>query len=437
MSSDTQRSTLVPMAIIATLFFIFGFVTWLNGSLIPFLQIACELSHLQAFFVTLVFYIAYTVTALPMSFILHKVGYKNGMMIGLIIIAVGSLIFIPAAQARMYSIFLLALFVLGAGLTIIQTAVNPYVVHLGPRDTAAVRIAIMGILNKGAGVVAPIVFTALILSGMEQFTEARLASLDAAQRAIELDELTGRLVMPYIYMAIASVVLAAGIKFSPIPELDINEVDDNQAPDADKMGVLQYPQLILGAIALFFYVGVEVMAGDTIGSYGRSLQVENFGQLTSYTMVFMVIGYVAGLIAIPRWINQKNALLGSAALGLAFTLLIMTTSGESSGVWNTLFAWTGFPAVPDTVLFVALLGFANAMVWPTIWPLALHNLGKHTATGSALLIMGISGGAIFPLVWGALGDATHNLQSSYWVMIPCYLFILFYAVKGHKMTSWK
>ena len=437
MSSDTQKSTFVPMAIIAALFFIFGFVTWLNGSLIPFLKIACELNHIQAYLVTMVFYIAYTVMALPMSFILHKVGYKNGMMLGLIIIAVGSLIFIPAAQTRMYSVFLFALFVLGAGLTIIQTAVNPYVVHLGPRDTAAVRIAIMGILNKGAGVVAPLVFTALILSNMEQFTEARLASLDAVQRALELDALTSRLVTPYIVMAVVSLVLAAGIKLSPIPELDINEVDDNQAPDGNRMGVLQYPQLILGAIALFFYVGVEVIAGDTIGLYGQGMGVSNWGQLTSYTMILMVIGYVTGLIVIPRWISQAAALASTAGLGLAFTAFVMFSSTESSALSSILFGWMGVPTIPNTVLFVALLGFANAMVWPAIWPLALHNLGRHTATGSALLIMGISGGALFPFLYGLLAESSGNAQTAYWVMIPSYLFILFYALKGHKMTSWK
>lgn len=434
-STVKEKQSLIPMFIIGGLFFMFGFVTWLNGSLIPFLQIACELDHIEAYFVTLVFYIAYTVMALPSAWVLKKVGYKNGLVLGLAIMAIGAIIFIPAAQSKMYSIFLTALFILGTGLTLLQTASNPYIVLVGPRETAAVRISIMGVLNKSAGIIAPLVFTAYVLTDMSQFNEARLASLEAAQRLIELQELSSRLITPYIIMAAMLLVLAAVIKLSPLPEPTIdNDIEDDE--HSNKTSILHFPQLILGVVTLFFYVGAEVVAGDTIGLYGKQMGVSNFGQLTAYTMAFMVSAYIIGMIVIPRWISQEKALVVSAILGLIFSTLIITTSSTSTAIWDSLFAFTGAGAIPNTVLFVALLGFSNALVWPAVWPMALNNLGKHTAAGSALLIMGISGGAIFPIAYGALVEASNSPQSSYWLMLPCYLFILFYAVKGHKIKHW-
>jgi len=432
--SQTQRQTssLVPMVIVGILFFMFGFVTWLNGSLIPFLQIACELTHMQAYLVTMAFYISYTVMALPMSLILRRTGYRKGMMLGLVIMAVGALIFIPAAEFRTFSVFLFGLFVLGTGLTILQTASNPYIVHIGPHETAAVRISIMGLMNKGAGIVAPLVFTAFILSDMSQFSESAMASMSAVEKGIALDELSARLVTPYLLMAAMLIVLAAFVHFSPLPEIELEDEGANGAK-----GVLEHPRLILGVLALFFYVGVEVIAGDTIGLFGKDMGVENFGQLTSYTMVFMVAAYMVGMVVIPRWIKQETALIISAVLGIVLSVMVMTASGDSYSVWNALFTWSGAPAIPNAVLFIALLGFANALVWPAIWPMALSGLGALTSTGSALLIMAISGGAIFPFLYGAVADTSGDAQSAYWVMIPCYLFILFYALKGHKLTSWR
>jgi len=432
--SKSTNSSLLPMMIVGGLFFVFGFVTWLNGSLIPFLQIACELNHMEAYLVTMAFYIAYTVMALPMAAILKRTGYRNGMMLGLLVMAVGALVFIPAAEIRSYTVFLIALFILGTGLTILQTASNPYIVHIGPRETAAVRISIMGLLNKGAGIVAPLIFTAFILSDMSQFTAERLESLSEAQRGIELAELSGRLVTPYILMAAMLLFLAAVVKLSPLPEITF---EDDGTEASGKDSILQYPQLILGAISLFFYVGVEVIAGDTIGLFGKEMGVTNFGQLTSYTMAFMVAAYIAGMIVIPRWISQEKALVISSVLGIVLTILIITSAGSGDGVWQALFAWTGITAIPNVILFVALLGFANALCWPAIWPMALRDLGKHTSTGSALLIMGISGGAVFPLIYGAIAESTGDAQGAYWIMIPCYLVILFYALKGHKISSWR
>ena len=425
---------MIAVSIIGGLFFVFGFVTWLNGALIPFLTIACELDHLQAYFVTLVFYIAYTVMALPMSLVMRRTGYKNGLALGLIIMAVGALIFVPAAMVRMYSVFLAGLFVLGTGLTILQTAANPYIVRIGPVDTAAVRISIMGLLNKGAGVVAPLLFTALVLADISQFSVENIESLSPADKLVRLDELSRRLIEPYLAMAGLLVLLAAYIKLSPLPDPEFAGED---TASAAPLSVLRHPRLVLGAVTLFFYVGAEVVAGDTIALFGRDLGVVRFAGLTAYTMAFMMCGYALGVIAIPRWISQERALVVSAVLGIVLSFLVLVGNVESDRLWMATMAWTGIPAVPDAVLFVALFGLANALVWPAVWPMALRGLDRNeTATGSALLIMGIAGGAIVPLIFGALTESSADPRIGYGVMLPCYLFILYYALAGHKLGRW-
>ena len=434
MTSENKHSSVLPMMIIGILFFIFGFVTWLNGSLIPFLKVICELNEFQALFVTFAFYIAYTFMALPMSYVLHKTGYKNGMALGLAIMAVGALLHIPAALTANFMFFLVGLFVLATGLTILQTASNPYIVYIGPKESAAMRISIMGLINKSAGVLVPIVFTVVILSGMGNISEEHIASLDPVQHSQLLSDLSLRLIQPYIIMAIALVLLIALVKFSALPELDFD--DDKELASDEKKSITQYPQIILGALALFAYVGVEVIAGDTIGLYGSSLNVANFAGLTSYTMVFMVIGYLIGIFGIPRYISQEKALIGSAIAGSFCILGVMFSSTESTWIAGYIWGWSGIPVLPNTITFVALMGLAHALVWPSIWPLALEGLGKYTAQGSALLIMGISGGAILPLIFGKLSQTLGDTQFAYIVGLPCYLFILFYALVGHKMKTW-
>jgi MFS transporter, FHS family, L-fucose permease len=424
----------VPMSIICALFFIFGFVTWLNGSLIPFLKIVCELNQFQALLVTFSFYIAYTLMALPAAAVLKRSGYKPGMVLGLLCMAAGALMFIPAALIQHYFLFLTALFILGTGLTLLQTAVNPYIVCIGPHESAAMRISIMGLFNKGAGIVVPIVFTTLILTGIDKFKPEILANLSEQERNAQLAELSSRLIGPYLIMAAALVVFAFFIKCSPLPELKFTE-DDNKS-EIKTLDIFKFSHTVLGALALFFYVGAEVIAGDTIGLYGQGIGLQNFGALTSYTMSFMVLGYLVGVFCIPRFLSQEKALIGSALFGLLFVVGIVFSSTENYSIANIVYAWSGIPAIPNSVLFVALLGFANALVWPTVWPLALEGLGKYTAAGSALLIMGIAGGAILPLLYGYFAESS-RAQFAYWMLLPCYLFILFYAVKGHKIKSWK
>jgi FHS family L-fucose permease-like MFS transporter len=436
---EATKQVVIAMFFISILFFILGFVTWLNGSLIPFLKIVCDLSDFQALWVTFAFYIAYTVMALPSAAILKYTGYKNGMTLSLGVMAVGALLFIPAATSSYYGLFLLALFTLASGMTLMQTAINPYIVCIGSRQSAAMRISIMGLFNKGAGVIVPMVFSALILSGMDQYSSTALAALDKGAKILLRSELSTRLIYPYAVMAGGLVLVMLVIHFSSLPELTVEEEvpTENKGSGATlQFGVLQYPQLVLGAIALFAYVGVEVIAGDTIGLYGHHLGIQNFAVLTSYTMAFMALGYLIGATCIPRFLSQRNALILSAISGMCFTFGVIFSSVSDASISQYVIAWSGAPEVPNTVMFLALLGLSNALVWPAIWPLALDGLGKYTASGSAILIMGIAGGALLPMIYGHFSDSG-GAQGAYWVLLPCYVIIFMYAIKGHEIRQWR
>ncbi len=416
---SSNRGGIMPIIILGILFFIFGFVTWLNGSLIPYLKIACELTAAQALLVTSAFYISYFVMALPMARVLKATGFKNGMMVGLLVMAAGALLFIPAAMSRTYAVFLLGLFVIGTGLTLLQTASNPYITIVGPIESAAQRISIMGICNKLAGMAAPIILGAVILHDADTL-EASLAAMTGPDRLEALDDLALRVINPYAIMAGALVILALFVRFSPLPD-NVSEDEATHASGVDRGSVMAYPQLVLGAIALFFYVGAEVIAGDAIGLYGQSqgIPLSETKNFTSWTLGAMLVGYVIGILTIPKYITQARALLFSSVAGIALACAAMLTSGYTS------------------VLCIALLGLANALMWPAIWPLAIEGLGKYTKTGSALLIMGIVGGAVLTPLFGAISDMP-NLGSgaALALFIPCYLFIGWYAVKGHKLRSW-
>jgi FHS family L-fucose permease-like MFS transporter len=417
-----KQSYALPMTIIGALFFIFGFVTWVNGSLIPYLKIACQLeTDLQSYLVATAFFIAYTVMAIPSSYVLRKTGYKKGMSLGLLIMAAGALLFIPAAQARDYNMFLIGLFIIGSGLAVLQTASNPYVSIIGPIESAAKRISIMGICNKVAGILAGLIFGHIALKDAGAL-ELSLQSMDAASREVTLQELAGRVIIPYIIIAVILVLLAVAILFSGLPEMKDEQTSTSGITDhqTEKGSVLKHRNLVLGVIALFLYVGVEVMAGDTVISYGKSLGIplDEARYYTQWTLGFMLLGYVIGILAIPKRITQERALAISAVLGVLFTIAALITSGKTS------------------VFFIALLGLANSLMWPAIFPLAIAGLGKFTKIGSALLIMAISGGAILPLIYGKL-SLVYGSQLSYSMMIPCYLFILHFAVLGYKLKPAK
>lgn len=426
--AQARQSSLVPMSIVAMLFFILGFATWLNGSLMPYLKQVLALSPFQASLILFSFYIAVTFTAIPSAWLIRKVGYKKGMALGMAAMMLAGLLFIPAAKTQIFALFLFAQLVMGAGQTLLQTAVNPYVVRIGPEQSAAVRVCVMGILNKGAGVVAPIVFSALIVDSFKHTVGQTLTP--------ELiNEMANSLVLPYLGLAVFIGILAFAVLKSPLPELPQEEdVEQGSSTSLVKQALAHKP-LAFGVVAIFVYVAVEVIAADTIGTFALSLGIENYAVMTSYTMVCMVLGYILGILTIPRFISQPDALKISAILGLLLTLAVCLGNNDSFAIADALLVPFGGARLPDTLLCIAFLGLANAIVWPAVWPLALSGLGKLTSTGSALLVMGIAGGAFGPLFWGLISGTSLGQQGGYIVMLPCYAFILFYAIKGHKASS--
>jgi FHS family L-fucose permease-like MFS transporter len=413
-----RKSYAGPMAIVAALFFIFGFITWVNGSLIPYLKIACELENdLQSYLVATAFFIAYTVMAVPSSYVLRVIGYKKGMSLGLIIMAGGALMFVPAAETRAYHLFLMALFIIGSGLALLQTASNPYVAIIGPIESAASRISLMGICNKTAGILAGLLFGYVALKDADVLLE-NLKHMDAAARDAALDELASRVIVPYYVIAASLLALGITILFSRLPEIKDEQTVSSNIPGGERKSIFKFPHLWLGVLALFLYVGVEVMAGDTVISYGRSLGIPlaDARYYTQWTLGFMLAGYLIGIFTIPRFLSQERALAICAVVGVIFTIMAVATSGKTS------------------VFFVASLGLANSLMWPAIFPLSIAGLGRHTKTGAALLIMAICGGAILPLLYGRLSLSIGS-REAYSVMIPCYLFILYYAVSGYRATA--
>lgn len=418
--TTTVKKGIPPIFIIGALFFIFGFVTWLNSVLIPYLKLACELNNFEAYLVATAFYISYLVMAIPSAMVLKKTGLKKGMAFGLVVMGIGALIFIPAALTRTYGLFLLGLFVQGTGLALLQTASNPYITILGPPESAAKRISIMGICNKVAGAIAPIALGAIALKDADGF-QLRLKTMGIAEKVAELNTLAERVILPYVVIIVVLLILAVLIYFSNLPEIEAEDEDPEVAVSTEgKTSILQFPHLLLGVVTLFLYVGVEVMAGDTVISYGhyQGIPLATAKFFTSCTLSGMILGYLIGIVCIPKYISQENAMKWFAALGVVLTIIAIFTTGYVS------------------VLFIALLGLANSLVWPAIWPLALAGLGRFTKIASSLLIMGIAGGAVIPLCYGALADKV-NPQQAYWIMVPCYLFIFFYATVGYKMKRGK
>ena len=432
MNTNTNNKTAI--AIIAGLFFIFGFITWVNGALIPFMKTINELTEAQSYLVASASYISFVVMALPASYLLQKVGYKMGMSIGLFIMAVGALLFIPAAEARTYWMSLTGIFIQGTGMTILQTAANPYITILGPIESGAQRIAIMGVANKVAGALGSLIFGAILLKGIDE-VKAQLDSVSVSEKATLLDQMADSVFTPYVIMAVVLFLLGLLMRKAPLPNVEAAIDTNTQLDGESQKTIFQYPHLWLGMLTLFVYVGAEVIAGDSIIAYGIALGISASTAkfFTTFTLMAMVATYAIGVVLIPKYISQQKALQISALLGIFFSVLILITDGFTS------------------VLFVAALGIANALVWPAVWPLTLEGLGKHTKTASALLIMAIAGGAIIPPLYGRLVDQgkktlmqsglsssdalATSAQENYYILIPCYLIIFGFAIFAKRLRN--
>ncbi|GGC18508.1 glucose/galactose MFS transporter [Parapedobacter defluvii] len=428
-ASLTKRQTYSSIFIIGMLFFIFGFVSWINAILIPYFKIACELNHFQSYLVAFAFYIAYFVMSVPSAYLLKRVGFKKGMMAGFWMMALGAAIFVPAAMVRTYELFLLGLFTLGGGLAVLQTAANPYITVLGPQERAAQRISIMGICNKGAGILAPLVFAAVILRPTDGELFSQIPLMDDQTRAQTLDALIRRVIVPYGCVSVVLLALGLVVRYSPLPEIDTeHETEAVASVNAGKTSIFQFPHLILGAVAIFLHVGTQVIAIDTIIGYAGSMGIDllEAKAFPSYTLSATIIGYLIGIACTPKFFSQLTALRVCTVLGLLFSFGILFATGgiRLLGHDTHLSIW-----------FVVLLGLANSLVWAGIWPLALDGLGRFTKLGGSILIMGLCGNAILPLLYGYLAD-NHSLRDGYWILIPCYAYLIFYAFRGYRIKNW-
>ena len=425
----SKKETTISMLILGSLFFVFGFITWVNAILIPYFKIACELTNFQSYLVAFAFYISYFVMSIPSSYLLKSVGFKKGIMYGLWLMAIGVFIFIPAALSRTYEVFLVGLFTIGSGLAILQTAANPYITILGDKERAVRRISMMGICNKAAGILAPLLFASVIFKVTDNALLQQLPLMGEIQKNEVLDELIRRVIIPYSILGTALVGFGVFIRYSPLPEIDTEqESPELLTLNADKKNLFQFPYLILGVLAIFLHCGTQVIAIDTIIGYANSMgiQIMEAKVFPSYTLFTTIVGYFLGILLIPKYISQVNVFRICATMGAVFTLFIL----YANGTYNIL----GHKA-DISIWFIVLLGLANSLVWAGIWPLALNNLGRFTKVGSSVLIMALCGSALFPLLYGYVADI-YNVRSAYWILFPCYLYLMFYAFYGHKIISW-
>ena len=428
--SISKRGTIISLLIIGFLFFVFGFVSWINAILIPFFKIACELDHFESYFVTFAFYISYLIFSVPSSYLLKRVGFKKGIMIGFWIIASGAFIFIPAALSRTYGIFLLGLFLIGAGLALLQTTANPYITILGPKERAAQRISIMGICNKGAGILAPLILSAVILRSSDSVLFDQIPLMTETAKNAALDGLIRRVIIPYASLGGLLFIIGILIKNSPLPDIDIeHESEEVAKANFDKKNIFQFPHLILGAVAIFLHVGTQVISIDTIIGYADSMHLNLLEAkvFPSYTLTATICGYILGIVCIPKYISQTRVLKICTLLGFTFALLILFTNGQVTFLGHT---------ADISIWFLVLLGLPNSLIWAGIWPLALDGLGRFTKLGASLLIMGLCGNAILPSIYGYYADKI-GVHYAYWVLLPCYLYLIYYAVYGHKVRRWK
>lgn len=386
------------------MYVILGFSIGINAFFIPFIQEAFNISTGMSYLIMTATFSAYVVFGIPSGFILKGIGYKGGITAAFVMIALGFFVIGYAAHIISFPLFLVALFIVGMGQTLLTSAINSYVTILGPHESAASRICIMGIADKLAFSGA-----SLILAGFLDLADVRLE--DA--------------IFPFYIITGILLIIAVFSYFSPLPELKaIGEDEDEITPEDtmvsayanSKTSILQFPHLLLGVLAIFFDVGVEIIALGSINDFATVLNLPNPEHYVWFVTIGMVLGYLLGVKYIPNAISQSTALMWCAILGTM-----------------TVFSIVLVP-VHISIYLVGVLGFTNSLLWPAIFPLALADLGKFTKTGSSWLVMGIIGGAVLPLVFGYVADLW-TYQYAYLVCLPSYMFIFYYAVWGHKIRT--
>jgi glucose/galactose transporter len=411
------------------MFFVFGFVSWINSMLIPYFKIACELTNFQSYLVTFAFYISYFVMSIPSGIFLKKVGFKRGIMYGFFFLAGGALLFVPAAYFRVYGVFLAGLFTMGTGLAILQTIANPLTTIIGPLENTVQRMSIMGVCNKGAGILSPLIFAAVVLRVTDSDLFAALPDMAEAAKNAALDELIRRVIPPYAILSVFLAIVGIVIRYSVLPDINTEEESEELiAAHGGKTNVLQFPYLVLGAVAIFLIVGVQTIAIDTIIGYANSMGLDLLEAklFPSFTLAATIIGNVLGIIFIPKFIRQTKAVQLCIFAGLIFSLGVLLVPGATA---------FGSHTISVSIWFLVLLGIPYSLIESGIWPLALRDLGRFTKVGSSIMVMGFAGNGIVPLIYGWLADKIGH-RDAYLVLIPCFLYLAYYALWGYKITSW-
>ena len=430
---QTNRQFFLSMFMLGSLFFIFGLVSWVNSILVPYFKVACELeTDLQSYLVTFAFYIAYLVMTIPASFLLNKVGFKRGVELGLWLLAAGAMLFWPAAMTRSYAMFLGALFTMGTALAILQTAANPFVTIIGPRESAARRISIMGICNKFAGIISPLIFAAAVIRPQDKVTMEAIAdgTLVGAAKEQALDTMIQGVILPYVILAVVLFIFGFVFYKSSIPDIDPNKDNKSESDGIkDRKSILSYPYLVLGVLALFAHTGSQQISIATINDYAQSMGISMLDAkvFPSFTLGCIMIGYLLGIVCIPKYLSQQKALVVCTVTGLILSGLVLLTQ-------NTWVHWFGMDA-RLSIWFLVLLGIPNSLIYAGIWPLAIKNLGKWTNLGSSILVMALSGSAFMTLAYGGLADKV-GLDKAYWLLIPCFLYMIYYSLWGYKVEYW-
>lgn len=415
-----KKSSWYPLFIIGALFFVFGFITWLNGILIPYFQICLDLNNLQSLLVVLASFSAYFIMALPSAWVLKFTGYKKGISLGLFVMAIGTFLFLPAAYTRAYPLFLTGLFITGSGLALLQTAANPYIAIIGPIESTAQRIGFMGLCNKIAGIISITILGKIFLFKADDVI-AKLNTSTIAEKSTILNNYILKVIEPYLVISCVLIFLGVLVLFSKLPEVKEAESTDTdlQNDGQSTKKILQYPYLVLGVLALFFSTACEGIPVDGIVIYSRTIgiKIEVARHFATFTLCSMLLGYLFTIIAIPKYISQQQALKISAILGLSLTVISIIFGGMLS------------------IYCIILMGFGSSMLWGTIWGLSLRNLANYTKQAAALLLMSVIGGGIFPIIYGKLLDI--NPKYAITLLIPCYLMILFYSIYGYRIEKWK
>ena len=448
------RSYAGPMVLMTTLFFLFGAVTNFNDVLMPYLKDICQLTDFQSTAVQSAFFGAYFLMSLPAGWVLKKLGYQRGIVVGLLVMAGGALLFIPAADSRAFGLFLTALGVLGAGITLLQVAANPYVSVLGAPRGAAVRVSIVGVANNFGGALSPLV-GALVLFGGSVALKAKLAALPMAERLAQESQLVKG---PYLGLAAFLAVLAAVffflVKLPDIESIPEEATEEARPVAAGRTSALAFPHLVLGVGAIFVYVGVEVGLGSFLIRYGESQGIQQLSAFTqslvrglnvatNYALVLFgkepspidtTIGFtkaVGAVLVSSYWFGSLVGRVVGIPLLLKFHNRALLVAVCAAGV---ALVGASILSTGETALWlIVLCGLMNSIMWPVIFPLAITGLGPFTKQGSSYLIMAIVGGALIPPLMGWLATNGGGLQVAFVVPALCYLYLLFYALNGYRV----